>query len=77
MKKKSEFGKIKLLDIVNSCYHGVVATIFLAINVFFGAVPPTIQDYKMLCGTFFTAFCLSLFKTSATNSDGEIGKKEN
>lgn len=77
MKKKSEFGKIKLLDLLNSLYHGVVATIFLAINVFFGASSPTTQDYKMLIGTFLTAFFMSIFKTTTTNSDGQVFKKEN
>lgn len=77
MKKKSEFGKIKLFDILNSCYHGIVATIFLTINVFFGQAVPTIQDYKMLAGTFFTAFFMSLFKTASTNSNGQIFKKDN
>lgn len=77
MKKKSEFGKIKGIDLLNSCYHGIVATVFIATNVFFGEATPTTQDYKMLAGTFLTAFFMSLFKTTATNSNGEVFKKEN
>jgi hypothetical protein len=77
MKRKSEFGKLKWLDLVNSLYHAFVAVVFIAINVFFGNIQPTMQDYKMLIGTFLTAFFMSLFKTSATNSSGEVFKKEN
>ena len=77
MKKKSEFGKIKWFDIINSLYHAFVAVVFLAINVFFGASSPTTQDYKMLIGTFLTAFFMSIFKTTTTNSDGQVFKKEN
>ena len=77
MKTKSEFGKIKGVDILNSAYHGIVATVFIATNVFFGQLAPTIHDYKMLAGTFVTAFFMSLFKTTATNSEGQVFKKEN
>jgi len=77
MKRKSEFGKLKWLDLVNSLYHAFVTVIFITINVLLGNIQPTMQDYKMLIGTFLTAFFMSLFKTSATNSNGEVFKKEN
>ena len=77
MAKKSEFGKINVIDVYNSIYYGIVAVVFPAINVFFGELVPMTKDYKMLAGIFLTTFFMSLLKKQSTNSQGKIFEKEN
>lgn len=77
MKKKSEFGKIHSVDLLNAVYHGIVTVSIPLINIFFNQQSNSLSDYKILIGCFLSAFIGSIFKTGVTNSDGKIFKKEN
>jgi uncharacterized BrkB/YihY/UPF0761 family membrane protein len=77
MKKKSEFGKISGVDLLNALYHAVVAVIFPFLAYLNkGTLPETRQEWIVMIGVFLTAFFGSLFKQGVTNSNGVLFKKE-
>ncbi|MFZ4549850.1 MAG: hypothetical protein ACOYN4_20545 [Bacteroidales bacterium] len=77
MKKKSEFGKISGVDVLNALYHALVAVIFPFLAYLNkGILPETRQEWIIMIGVFLTAFFGSLFKRGMTNSSGELFKKE-
>ena len=77
MKKKSEFGKISGVDLLNALYHALVTAIFPFLAYLNkGELPKTNQEWIMLGGVFLTAFFGSLFKQGVTNSDGVLFKRE-
>lgn len=77
MKKKSEFGKISSIDLLNAFYHALVASVFPFLAFLNkGVVPQTRQEWIIMIGVFLTAFFGDLFKQGVTNSDGAIFKKE-
>lgn len=77
MKKKSEFGKINGIDLLNALYY------FLGVFFLNGAallsigVLPTFEQYLQLFGSALSAGFLSIFKNIVKNSDGKYFKKEN
>ena len=77
MKKKSEFGKISGVDLLNALYHALVAVIFPFLAYLNkGVLPETRQEWIIMIGVFLSAFFGSLFKRGVTNSDGELFTKE-
>jgi len=77
MKKKSEFGKISLVDLLNALYHALVASVFPFLAYLNnGQLPETRQEWIIMIGVFFTAFFGDLFKSGITNSNGTIFKQE-
>ena len=77
MKKKSEFGKISGVDVLNALYHALVAVIFpFMAYLNKGILPETRQEWIIMIGVFLSAFFGSLFKRGATNSKGELFKGE-
>ena len=77
MKKNSEFGKIKIVDILNGLYY-FLGTFAFAISGYFtiGKIP-TLDELLPIIGTSLTPALLSIFKSFAKNSDGQVFKKEN
>lgn len=77
MKKRSEFGKISGVDLLNALYHALIASLvpFLAyLNK--GELPETRQEWIVMIGVFLTAFFGDVFKRTFTNSSGEVLKRE-
>ncbi|MEI7628946.1 MAG: hypothetical protein WCJ80_11940 [Bacteroidota bacterium] len=75
--KKSEFGKINVVDILNALYHALVAVIFPFLAYLNkGELPETRQEWMVMIGVFLTAFFGSLFKQGVTNSNGYLFRKE-
>ena len=77
MKKKSEFGKINGVDLLNALYHALVASLFPFLsNLNKGILPENQHEWTIMIGVFLTAFFGDLFKSGLTNSDGTIFKQE-
>jgi uncharacterized BrkB/YihY/UPF0761 family membrane protein len=77
MKKKSEFGKISGVDLLNALYHAIIAALFPFLAYLNkGVLPETRQEWIVMIGVFLTAFFGSLFKQGVTNSNGQLFKKE-
>jgi len=77
MKKKSEFGKISGVDLLNALYHATVAVVFPFLAYLNkGELPETRQEWIIMIGVFLSAFFGSLFKRGLSNSNGELFKKE-
>lgn len=77
MKKKSEFGKISGVDLLNALYHAIIAALFPFLAYLNkGMLPETRQEWIVMIGVFLTAFFGSLFKQGVTNSNGQLFKKE-
>ena len=77
MKKKSEFGKISGIDLLNALYHAFVAGVFPFLAYLNkGVLPESRQEWIVMIGVFLSAFFGSLFKRGVTNSDGVLFKKE-
>lgn len=76
-KNNSEFGKIKFVDFLNAIYY-FLGTFLFGVSGFLtiGKVP-TMQELLPICGTALTPALLSIFKSLAKNSDGQVFKKEN
>lgn len=78
IKKKSEFGKISGVDLLNALYHAIIAALFPFLAYLNkGMLPETRQEWIVMIGVFLTAFFGSLFKQGVTNSAGQLFKKEN
>ena len=77
MKKKSEFGKISGVDLLNALYHAIAASLFPFLAYLNrGALPETREQYIILIGVFLTAFFGDIFKSGVTNSYGFLFKRE-
>ncbi|MFZ4455484.1 MAG: hypothetical protein ACOYOT_04615 [Bacteroidales bacterium] len=77
MNKKSEFGKISAIDLLNALYHATAASVFPFLAYLNkGELPTTRQEWIMLVGVFLTAFFGSVFKRGVTNSNGQLFKRE-
>ena len=77
MKKKSEFGKISGVDLLNALYHALVASVFPFLAYLNkGVLPETRQEWIIMIGVFLTAFFGDLFKRGVTNSNGVLFKQE-
>ena len=76
MKKQSEFGKIKGVDLLNALYYfiGAVATAVIA-YLEMGRLPSE-KELIIIVGMALVAPVQSLFKRAIKNSDGELLKKE-
>ena len=77
MKKQSEFGKIKMVDVLNAIYYfvGTTGGACLTYLAAFKKFPSSEILIGMAATAAIPAF-LSIFKSAAKNSDGEILKKE-
>ena len=75
--KKSEFGKISGVDLLNALYHALVASVFPFLAYLNkGVLPETSQEWIIMTGVFLTAFFGDLFKRGVTNSSGVLFKQE-
>ena len=73
MKKKSKFGKIDKIDLLDAIYDGCGACSF-AIGVLIAI--PTKNNLLALLSAFVGGFMFKLFKSGVSNSDGKMFKKE-
>ena len=76
-KQKSEFGKIKAVDLLNALYHAVGAVLVPFVGFLGAGKLPTHSELYILASVFIGAFAADIFKRGATNSNGEVFKKEN
>jgi len=77
MKKKSEFGKISKVDLLNALYHAFIAGVFPFLAYLNkGVLPESRQEWIVMIGVFLSAFFGDLFKSGITNSKGIIFKQE-
>lgn len=67
--EKSEFGKIKAVNIFNALYHGIIA-----LGTMYFAEPTT--SIRALAILFSSTVFFSIFKALGTNSKGDILKGE-
>ncbi len=77
MKKKSEFGKIKGVDLANALYHGLAAVSVPFVGFLGMGRIPTKSECFILLSVFAGAIFADIFKRGATNSNGELLKGEN
>lgn len=79
-KRRSKYCKIDLHDFWKALYHGGVAVALplsdMLLDILFKTATPSILDWRTLAGVFIGAFIGSVIKSGATNSDGEILRKE-
>ena len=77
-KQNSEFGKIKLVDVLNAIYYliGTVGGAWLTYVASFSKLPSQELLIGMVATAAIPAF-LSIFKSAAKNSDGKLLRKEN
>ena len=69
--ERSEFGKIKLLNLFNALYHALMVAIpALIVFLSIGMIPNTEEIYITI-STVATAFFGSLFKGMFTNENGK------
>jgi 4-hydroxybenzoate polyprenyltransferase len=76
MKKRSEFGKIKGVDLLNALYHGLAAVSIPFVGYLSQGKMPDLKDGYLLLSVFLGAVFADIFKRTATNSNGEAFKKE-
>lgn len=76
MRNSSEFGKIKSVDFLNALYYFIGTFLFSISGYFTVGKVPIIEDVLPIIGTALTPALLSIFKSFAKNSNGEILKKE-
>lgn len=78
MKKQSEFGKIKLVDVLNAIYYlvGTIGVAWLTYVATFKHLPSADILVGMIATAAIPAF-LSIFKSAAKNSDNKLFRKEN
>lgn len=67
--EKSEFGKIKAVNIFNALYHGIIAS-----GTLYFAEPNT--SIRALVILFASTVFFSIFKALGTNTKGELLKGE-
>lgn len=76
IKKRSEFGKISGVDLLNALYHGIGAiTVPLAGFLGAGRLPEK-SELFILLSVFISAISADIFKRGVSNSNGEFMKKE-
>lgn len=76
MKKRSEFGKIKGVDLLNAMYHGLAAVSVPFVGYLAQGKAPDSEALYLLLSVFLGAFFADIFKRTATNSAGAVLKKE-
>jgi len=75
--KRSEFGKISGVDLLNALYHAIIAALFPFLAYLNkGTLPETRQEWIVMIGVFLTAFFGDVFKRTFTNSSGQVLKRE-
>lgn len=77
MKKKSEFGKIKGVDLLNALYHAVGAVAIPFFGFLGAGRMPNGSEWYILASVFGSAIFADIFKRSVTNSNGQVLKNEN
>ena len=79
-KLRSKYCKINLHDFWKALYHGGVAIALplsdMLLDIIFKTATPSLLDWRTVAGFFASAFIGSLLKSGATNSDGEIFRKD-
>lgn len=79
-KKRSKYWKLNLHDFWKALYHGGVAIALplsdMLLDMLFNTATPSMLDWRTVAGFFASAFIGSLLKSGATNSDGEIFRKD-
>jgi hypothetical protein len=75
--KRSTYGRINGADILNALYHAVLAASG-AITVFLskGKFPEAKGDWYVVLGVFIAAIIGDLSKRTATNSNGEVWRRD-
>ena len=72
-KKKSKFGKIDKVDLLDAIYDGCGACC-VAIGVVIAT--PNVSNLLALASAFAGGFMYKIFKAGVSNSDGKVFKKE-
>ena len=75
-RKKSEFGKIKAVDLWNALYHAIGAVAVPFFGYLGMGKMPVQSELFILLSVFGSAFFADVFKRSVTNSSGESFTKE-
>lgn len=74
--KKSEFGKINKIDLLNALYHAVGTSIMPVLGYMSATgTLPVGKDLVIILSAFLSAFFASLFKGKYTNENGEFSLK--
>ena len=77
MNNQSEFGKIKLVDVLNAIYYFIGTTITAILAYLQIGRLPTTTELVIAISTALAPAFLSIFKSAAKNSEGKLLKKEN
>lgn len=76
MKKQSEFGKIKGVELLNALYYFIGGVITATLTYLQLGRIPTTEELIMITGFSLVAPVQSIFKKMLRNSEGELLKKE-
>ena len=74
--QKSEFGKIKWVNVFNAFYHAILVSLPQASTLFALGRFPTVAECYIIGSSVMVAFFGSLFKGMYTNSQGQPFKGE-
>ena len=74
--KRSKFGKISGVDLLNALYHGVAAVSVPLVGIIGAGHFPTQSEWMFLLSVALGAIFGDIFKRTATNSDGQPLRKE-
>ena len=76
MKKKSKFGTIKGVDLLNALYHAFGAVLIPIGALFTAGQLPDKDNWFIFLGVFVSAFFTDIFKRGVTNSEGQVFTRE-
>ena len=74
--KRSKFGKISGIDLLNALYHGLAAISVPLVGIIGAGHFPTNSEWMLLLSVALGAIFGDIFKRTATNSSGDVLKKE-
>ena len=75
-RKKSEFGKINVSDLLNALYYFEGSFLLSLLALTQVGVMPTKAQLITIVSTSLSAGLLNIFKNLSKNEDGSFGKKE-
>lgn len=75
-KKRSEFGKLSGVDLLNALYHGIGAVLVPFAGFLGTGRLPEESELFILLSVFVSAISADIFKRGVSNSNGEFMKKE-
>ena len=76
MKKRSEFGKLNSIDLLNALYYFLGTMLLSASGLIAAGILPTKSQVIALAGAALSAGLTNIFKNFVTNKEGKVFKKE-